>query len=524
MEDSPRRMVRAAASFFSGTLLSRISGLLRDIAMAFAFGTDPALAGFFVAFRLAHLLRRLFGESTLQSTFIPHFETLRSQKNSHERATALFIHLYIVLSLFLCLLVGFVFLGYGAFQGYLTGWSSSIQEIVFLSLLMLPSLIFICLSGLNAALLQCEKSYFLPSIAPVAFNAIWIIGVLLLHHLTPSQAMPKLALCIVLACCCQWLVTLPKVISIVCKYTKPNFSLILPKNVFSEDLLKLWKPFFLGMIGIGATQINSLCDTFFAAYADRSGPAYLWYAIRLQQLPLALFGIGLSGALLPPLTRAIKKSEDAHSHLLLKSAIECVIIFILPMTIALLLFGRRSIDLLYGYGDFGKDSIAGTTHCLWGYVLGLVPMALVLIAAPIFYAKNNYRIPTSASVNAMILNLCLNMLFIFGFGWMTPSIAIATSLSSIYNLGHLITSMDTLTRTVFLEAMRGGVYQIGWSLLLASASSWWLSDLIPIGNSIFEKGIYLGTLAVLFTGIFALGSFSSIVRMFYKKNSNSPEF
>lgn len=481
--------------------------------MAFAFGTDAALAAFFVAFRLAHLLRRLLGESTLQTIFIPQFESLRSQEGSPERAIALFIRLYIVLSLFLCVLIGLSCLGYGAFHTYLGNWwSSSTKEVVYLSVLMLPSLLFICLSGLNAALLQCERSFFLPSMAPVVFNLIWIIGVIFLRHLPPSEAMPQLAVFIVLACCCQWLATLPKVISIVRKYTKGDLRTkwTLPKTIISADLVKLWGPFVLGIVGIGAAQMNSLCDAFFAVYADSSGPAYLWYAIRLQQLPLALFGIGLSGALLPPLTRAIKNSDEDLSLRLLKTAIECAIILILPMTIALCLFGYRSVDLLYGYGDFGETSIAGTAYCLWGYVVGLIPMVLVLIAAPIFYAKSNYRIPTSAAVNAMILNLGLNILFVFGFGWKAASIAIATSLSSFYNLGHLVVAMDTLTRKAFLESIKEGIYRILWPLVLAASSSWGLSNWIPNGGTFLEKIFPLGALGLTFTFIFFLFSFPSL--------------
>ena len=151
--------------------------------------------------------------------------------------------------------------------------------------------------------------------------------------------------------------------------------------------------FSLRNIGVGAAQINSACDAIFARLADNSGPAYLWYAIRLQQLPLALFGIAISGALLPPLTRAMKKGYF-RGELLFNVAIDRSMLLILPITGVLFIFGERCVDLLYGYGGFDIQSIQGTTFCLWGYTLGLVPMTLVLILAPVFYAKGNYRAPT----------------------------------------------------------------------------------------------------------------------------------
>ena len=124
-----------------------------------AFGTDASIAAFFVAFRLAHLLRRIFGEGTLQSAFIPHFENSVSKRISH-RSMQLFIDLYFALSLILALLIG---LAYGAYFLFDFGWNwpSGYNEIVNLSWLMFPSLLFICLAGLNTALLQCERSYFL---------------------------------------------------------------------------------------------------------------------------------------------------------------------------------------------------------------------------------------------------------------------------------------------------------------------------------------------------------------------------
>src|SRR5262249_10229072 len=112
MRDSTQTIVRSAIQFLSGTMLSRVSGLLRDVAMAFVFGTQDAVAAFLVAFRFSHLLRRLLGEGALQTAFVPQFEKLR--KDSPERAGKFFCDLSIGLSLLLTVIVIISMLGLGS--------------------------------------------------------------------------------------------------------------------------------------------------------------------------------------------------------------------------------------------------------------------------------------------------------------------------------------------------------------------------------------------------------------------------
>src|SRR5690348_7833028 len=168
-QGSYKQISKYARHFFSGTLLSRISGMLRDISMAALFGDHPSVAAFMVAFRFSHFLRRLLGEGALQSIFIPHYEEVRLQ--DEKRASGFFFRLYMLLFLLLIaiVLVGESVLGLGVFDG----------EIARLFAWMFPSLIFICLYGLNISVLQCHNSFFSSSVAPFACNAIWIAAIYL---------------------------------------------------------------------------------------------------------------------------------------------------------------------------------------------------------------------------------------------------------------------------------------------------------------------------------------------------------
>lgn len=427
MSDTTHTILHSAKRFFSGTVCSRISGMLRDIAMAFAFGTQGAVAAFMIAFRFAHLLRRLFGEGALQSAFVPEFETFRQE--SPQKAFSFFRDLYFALSLFLSAIIIFSALILGVFVSFIDLSPGNLQIIV-LTLLMLPSLLFICLYGLNASLLQCEKSYFLPGIAPVAFNLIWIIAVLSFQFLPISEAMIYLAISVNVACFAQWYMTVPHTWRI---YKQQLIPLQWQISHHHPELISLCKALGLGILGVAATQINSALDAVFARYADEEGPAFLWYAIRVQQLPLALFGVAIGSALLPPLTRAIKSGDKTTYCHFYSYAFEKTTALILPITGALLAMGDSIINLIYGRGDFENHSVALTTYCLWAYSVGLLPSALILISAPAFYAQSHYKIPALGSVLAMVLNFGLNMWFIAGLKWGATSVALATSLSAWVN-------------------------------------------------------------------------------------------
>ncbi|MBA3816665.1 MAG: murein biosynthesis integral membrane protein MurJ [Parachlamydiaceae bacterium] len=428
MHDTTLTIVRSASRFFSGTMLSRITGMLRDMALAYAFGTQSTIAALLVAFRFAHLFRRLFGEGALQTAFIPHFEELR--KNLPARAGQFFCDLAISLTAFLVVLILSIMILLW-YLPFFIDFSAGNAEILWLTFLMMPSLLFICLFGINASLLQCEKSYFVPSAAPVAFNLIWIIGIFCVASLSSSAAMSGLATFVVLACLAQWAITVPKTIGILKSYKSSGFFEY--NQYFSKDVRRLAKPLILGIIGVAASQINNALDAIFARWADAEGPAFLWYAIRLQQLPLALFGIALSGALLPPLARALKNNDEVKYHLFLNFALRISFYLMVPMTAALMIMGDSCVNLIYGRGDFTSLSVMETTRSLWGYTLGLLPMALILVLAPAFYAKGDYRTPSLAATGAMIINITLNAILVGYVGLGTASVALATSISAWVN-------------------------------------------------------------------------------------------
>lgn len=411
--------------FFSGTLLSRISGLGRDLSMAFAFGDHPSVAAFMVAFRLSNLFRRLLGEGPLQSAFVPHFEGLRTQDSS--KATFFFTKL---IALITALVLGITFVSESALAAllYFGNLSEANTEIVYLTALLFPGLLFICLYGLNLSLLNCYDSFFLPSFAPFVCNLIWISAALYLRHEDPSFAMSSLAIWVVVGFMAQWLLTVP----LTLKHVKASLKDWLKVEI-SPEIIKLMKTFSFGVIGVGAMQINSLADAFFGRYADIRGPTYLWYSIRLEQLAFAVFGIACVMTITPRLSRAIKSFNHKDAQDLFALSCKRIMTIMIPCTFAIVSVGLAAVNLVYGRGSFSEVAVLKTNSCLLAYGLGLIPSTFVLLFSAVYYAKDDFRTPTIISILVVVANLILNYVLVFLLNFGVVSTALSTSFGAWLN-------------------------------------------------------------------------------------------
>ncbi|MFA6118473.1 MAG: murein biosynthesis integral membrane protein MurJ [Parachlamydiales bacterium] len=456
--DATASIIRSFKNFFLGTVFSRISGFFRDIALAFFFGASPFIASFMVAFRFAYLFRRLFGETSFQNTFIPHYESLKIEDS--KKASVFYRDLFFSLIAILAIVIFFS-------EIILFVISKFVAEslIINLTQIMLFGLFFICLYALNSSFLQCHSSYFLASVAPVAFNVIWIVTIFLFRNMAGERFVYVLSIGIVLAFLFQYLTTAFSSYKIISNDLTSK-EMLKPK-LFSEDIKKLIKPIFLSIIGIGAVQINSALDALFGAWAQKEGPAYLWYSIRLYQVPLALFGIALSAAILPPLVRAYKNEDLASFSKFLNIGLTRTFALMMPCTIGTLILGPSVVNLIYTRGAFGLNDLINTTYCLFGYILGLSFSAFVMILSQAYFAKKQYFIPMIASVFSVVLNVILNSVFIFIFDMKSISIAIATSVSSVFNFYLLWHFLRKPNESVFRKEHLLGFFKISITSVMA---------------------------------------------------------
>ncbi len=476
--DTKLSIAKSAKNFFIGTILSRVFGMLRDVSMAIFFGSSPHIAAFFVAYRFSNLFRRLFGEGTLNSIFIPHFEAIRQIDNKK----AAYFYRDLFFSIVTILLFIVIIIESGLFFWIKFQINENTKEIIYLISIMLPGLVFICLYALNNALLQCHKRYFLPAAAPTLFNIIWIVCAVLFKDQLPKTAMIALSFGVIIAYLVQWLLTVP---SSFTNLEKLDYKEWLRPKIFSEEIKKILKPFFFAILGIGAVQINSALDPIFGRIADIKGPAYLWYAMRLYQIPFTLFGIAISSALLPPLARAYKQDNIDRFKEFLNTSIVRNMLLMIPCSIGILVLGSLAINLIFGRGNFDQTSTVNTAQCLWGYVLGLFPSSLVLILASGFYAKKKYFVPAVSSISSVGLNILLNAAFIFILNWKTISVAVATSLSSFLNAYILYRFLKNEHQNLFEKKNIISFFKITVCSLVA------LFFVIIVGLYLKEPSVYL---------------------------------
>ena len=467
--DNPHGISKHSLQFFSGTFISRLSGGMRDIAMAFCFGAHPAIAALLVAFRFSNIFRRLFGEATTTTVFAPHFETHR--KEEKKKGAIFFRDLFfsIALTLFLLVLIGE--LTFYLLMN-LTYFSSEALQIIRLTSLMFPGLFFVCLYGVGGALLQCEKRFFLPAVAPLAFNVLWIVGIALFWKQKGSVAAQGIAVAICFAFFAQWALTVPASF----RYLRSHLTLkqIFKPTLFSPAMRLVVRPFFFAIIGVSAVQLNSTIDAIFARFASLEGPAHLWYAIRLQQVPLALFGVAIASALLPPLSRAMEAGDLDRYKSLVRFALKRGFALVFPCAVGLIVLGPSGVNLLYGHGHFSQEATYETILCLWGYGMGLVPMIFILILAPAFYAKKEVVIPMKASVISVAFNIGLNALLIFGLRWGAYSVAVATSVSAFLNLYLLYLALSKKVTPLFGQKTS----TLFWKIAICALSAGFVTLLI----------------------------------------------
>ncbi len=500
---------RSTQVFFSGTILSRVTGLLRDVLTAYAFGSSAAIAALMVAFRFSSLLRRIFGEGAMHAAFVPAYEKIRIQ--SEGEASRFFIDLSILLGIALTVLIVFCELLLG---GLLSRniLSPANAQIIFLTMILLPSLLFICNAAFCSSLLQCHNVFFLPALSPAVFNLFWIAGVWFLKNQAIDRAMFHLSIWILVGLAAQMCLLLPQVYSCLKSHFLENLKFNLSR--FKSSFYTVAKPLGLGIIGVSTTQINSALDALFSRLVSLEGPAYLWYAIRIQQVPLALFGVAMAGAILPSLARAFNRSHDDYVHLL-NFSLSRAVGLLMPCLTALMLAAPACVNLLYGRGEFNFISATETTYCLWGYVLGLLPQGLILILGPAFYVQNNYDRTTRASIMALVLNVILNILFALVLRWPTWSVALATSISSWVQAIYLFYFLTQGVAFKKFKRFLSSALQIIVLCLICAAASYYLSIVWSAGNHgllYFPRGfkiqgqIFLWQVSIFLSFLFSLAA------------------
>lgn len=409
------------------TLISRFGGLVREVLLAHFFGAGVIKSAFDVAYRIPNLFRRLFGEGALSKALIPIYkETIEKEgKEAADRLASTVSGVMVAFLSLVCALGIFVSYPIAAWLGESSKWG----EIMPLLRIMLPYAPLICLAALIMGVLNSLGSFALPSLAPAFQNFCCIIALACICPFLPAEGTIRIKVVswsILVSGLVQVLVMVPALKS----HCVPLRLML--KGAFGKAPMQVYK-FALPMtLSSGVVQINVCIDSILAMKAGEWGPSALSYADRLVYLPLAIVGTAFATVLLPTLSGFISTKDYRSFSDTLARSVRNVIAILMPAAVGMIVLARPIISLIYETGQFDTLSTERTANALIAYSVGLVAAGLNLIAMQPFYAKKDSKTPAIVATVGVVLNLAMNLFFI----WILKpelkpiGIAIATSISS----------------------------------------------------------------------------------------------
>ena len=388
MNDHSRAIARNAAVVGGATLISRILGFARDLIIAFALGAGPLADAFFVAFRLPNLLRRLFGEGSLTMAFVPVFTRLREEDGEPEA------HAFARSTLFwLVCILGVLSLGAGVLArpivllvapGFaddpeLMATTAELVRICF------PYILFISGVALCMGILNASGRFLAPALAPCALNVVLIAAAL--TGVAMGWSVPHcLAWGVLAAGLLQWLMQQSSLKASGFSWRGPWS----PRHPGVGRTARLMLP---TVFGAAVYQINIILGTVFASFLASGSISYLYYADRLVQFPLGVFGVAVSTAALPSLSALAAKNQMDDFTETLSAGLRLTLFISLPAAAGLIALAEPVVGLLFGRGAFGHGAISATAWALVGYGVGLPAFAVVRPLVSAYYALGDTRTP-----------------------------------------------------------------------------------------------------------------------------------
>lgn len=427
-----RELSRFAMVFASGTMLSRVLGLVRDMVFAHTIPSLP-LGAFLFAFSLPNMLRDMLGEGAVNAALVPVFTAMREEHDEagYKRAVAS------VMSMMLLIFAGLTVIGLlimpltpmllAALEPF-TGKALPQTEEELLTTVRLmqwtfPYLFFIGAAVFAMAPLFVARRYGTPSWTPVLLNVAFIICA---YGLRNQFANPAWALVVGV-----WLGGLVQM-AVLWLDMFFHVGVVLPSFHFRHAAVSKTLLLLLPVIvGQAAGEVNKLVDRFFAMSLGEDKVLALYISNRLVQLPLSIFGIAVAVAILPALSQAYIQKDDTRQRRLLMFGLRQSFFLAAPAAAALIVLRQPIIQVLFERGEFGAQSTSQAASALFYASLGLVSFIWVKVMVQGFYARYDTRTPVIVATFSMLLNIVLNFIMVGPMGY--QGLALSTSISYTVN-------------------------------------------------------------------------------------------
>ncbi len=494
-----------SASIVSGlTLLSRITGLVRELLIAATFGASSMTDAFNVAFRIPNLFRRFFGEGAFSQAFVPVLAATRTQQG--DEATRLLIDR--VATVLAWALLGLSVLGVLGASALVWAMASGLQQdprgfevAVLLTRWMFPYIGFMSLVALGAGVLNTYKRFAVPAATPVLLNvcmilAAWLgapwfetIGLEPIHAMAGGVLMGG-----AMQLAVQWLAL--KRLGLNPRLAWRWSAL---KQAWADggtqNILKLMGP---SILGVSVAHLSMLINTQIASHLAPGSVSWITYADRLMEFPTALLGVAMGVVLMPQLASARASGNTAHYSAMLDWGLRLVVLLAVPCALALLVFPLPLVAVLYHYGAMTDFDVSQVTHALMGWGVGLVGIVAIKVLAPGYYASQDTKTPVKIAVAVLVLTQLLNVVLVpvFAHAALTLSIGIGAMLNALWLLWGLLQRGSYKPQPgwgLFVLQVLAACVLLGLFLMWANSHFAW----IALGAESFKR---VGLLAALLVG------------------------
>jgi putative peptidoglycan lipid II flippase len=469
-----RTILKSMSVVGTMTLLSRITGLLRDIVYSQAFGAGAMMDAFLVAYKIPNFLRRLFAEGSFSQAFVPvisQYKVTRTQEEVRELVSGvsgtLGLVLIVVTAIGVIAAPIFILLFAPGFLHTAGKYDLTVAMLRW----TFPYLFFISLTALFSGVLNSYGRFAIPAITQVIMNLVMIVFALWLAARSSNPGV-VLAIGVFVSGLLQLAFQLPAVARL--------HLLAMPRwRPAAEGVRRIGRLMLPGIVGSSMAQVSLLLDTVIASFLMTGSIAWLYYADRLMEFPLGVFSIALATVILPGLSAQHALQSTERFSATLDWALRLTILLASPAAVALLVIAGPLTATTFGYGRMTPRDVQMGTYALMAYSWGLLAFSLVKVLAPGYFARQDTRTPVRIALLALGINIALNVCVVLPakyLGFPVPHVLLATS-----------TCVGATVNTVLLwrGLRRAGVYhpapdwpsvllRIVAANLLMAAVLWWL--------------------------------------------------
>ncbi|MDB5774309.1 MAG: mviN [Herbaspirillum sp.] len=452
------------------TMVSRITGLLREILFARMFGASAYTDAFNVAFRIPNLLRRLFAEGAFSQAFVPILAEYKNQKGQAV-TKSLVDHVATVLiwTMLLTCIVGIVgtpVIVYLIATG-LTANADAFHASVVMTQVMFPYIGFMAFVALSGGILNTWSEFKIPAFTSVLLNLSFIVATLLL---APYMRQPiyAMAIAVVVGGILQVAIQVPALKKIG---MLPHIALNPFSGLGDAGVRRVLKKMGPAVFAVSAAQISLMINTNIASRLAHGSVSWLSYADRLMEFPTALLGVALGTILLPSLSKANTDGDTAEYSALLDWGLRLTFLLALPCAVGLATLSQALTATLFHYGKFNAESVVMTAHALVAYGVGLIGLIVVKILAPGFYARQDIRTPVKIAIGVLIATQLMNYLFVPLFAH--AGLALSIGLGACANAAFLYWGLRR--QAIYTPKPGWGLFflqLVGASTLLAAVALW----------------------------------------------------